>query len=298
MKKLTLIACIATASILSGCASTGTSTADRRFSEDNSRAYNLAQAGGLHEARDTELGDDQYSYMMSNLADGASTGLSLASSSGFGLSGGTSLGIGLATALLSGPGMMGFDSAFAFVPESMASNPSDAAKVITNSFYESAKAGEDEAGYSLRVTDESFGYRHSSKREVVSFTFVNESLGCSDPDKIEKWSAEYNCVLALIHPTETRKLADTPLAVRDSAGARSYAVHAHDNTRALQTVVKFSKQAEELLGEERLAQERLALLQTVSANMPSWYFIYETPKEYTPPMVITEGETELFITRK
>ena len=77
-KKLTVI--ILAAGLASGCATT---TSSYQYKGDHSRAYNLAQAGGLYDARDYDIPRDQRDGVMSKGWD--VTGDALLFNSGHGL---------------------------------------------------------------------------------------------------------------------------------------------------------------------------------------------------------------------
>ncbi|MFB9868767.1 hypothetical protein [Vreelandella sulfidaeris] len=296
MKKTTIIACFTTVSLLAGCASSATPTGDRHYSKNNSHAYNLVRAGGLNEARDTQLADEEYSYMMSNMAGGASTALSLSNSSGFGLSGGASLGIGIASALLSGPGMMGRDSAFAFVPETEASSSTDATQVIRKRFLEAAKVAAEDNEFELEVIDKILDLRLDRYRNMMVLGLTNEAIGCmaeanaTNPDEV--------CSISLYYPEKGSTLRETPTVAKDAAGEQSYQYFAADSRYALRTVAKLSNELNARLGEQEAETFRLALLTSLSSAMPDWFYIYESGKEHLPPMVLANGEMEFFVTRQ
>tara|TARA_R110002051_G_scaffold293196_2_gene358212 strand:+ start:62 stop:763 length:702 start_codon:yes stop_codon:yes gene_type:complete len=210
-KTLTLAASLTALTFLAGCAGApSVPLGDRSYSESNSRAYNLAMAGGLREAKDTELGEDEYSTMMRDLSGGAGTALSLSSSAGFGLSGGASLGIGIASALLSGPGMMGRDSAFAFVPSTEANSPENATEVILSHFYGAVQNVADNSEFSMHHNDKYNNVRFSRQRNVSAIYLVNEELGCPIPT--EQHRSKDVCVFGLFTPHKAESLRATPLA--------------------------------------------------------------------------------------
>lgn len=296
-KTLVLAASFSAMSLLAGCASTGAPSVpvgDRSYSSDNSRAYNLAQAAGLHEARDTELGEDQYNSMMGDLSGGARTALSLSSSAGFGLSGGTSLGLGLATALLSGPARMEIDTAFAFVPSNEAASSEDAVEVIRQHFANAAETVASENGFIADITEERKSVRLSRQRNLMVYGLVNEDIGCMA--ETDTTSTKDYCTLTLGTPHASKSLRETPMAVSSIAGNLSYPFSSEDRLSSLRVWLTLSDAFKESLGEDHDAY-RLKLLAEISSQMPSWFFIYEASKEKTPPLVLENGEIELFVTK-
>lgn len=295
-KTLALAASFTAISLLAGCASTGAPSVpvgDRSYSSDNSRAYNLAQAAGLHEARDTKLEAGEYGSMMSDLSGGAGTALSLSNSAGLGLSNGASLGLGLASALFAGPGMMGRDSAFAFVPENEASSPTDATQVIRGHFREAAQHAADNSQFDLEVLDEALDLRLDRYRNMIALRFTNESLGCMT--EANATSNNDICGAALYYPAQGSTLRETPLAARDVASGQSYIYLASDSKYALQVYVKFSDRLENELGPEETNLLKNKLLSLISEDMPEWFFIYDSGDETFPPRVLNKGSSELFV---
>ncbi|MBE0401337.1 MULTISPECIES: hypothetical protein [Halomonadaceae] len=168
-KTFTLASSLTALTFLAGCAGIpSVPMGDPNYSESNSRAYNLAMVGGLHEARDTKQGEDEYSSMMSDLSSDAGTARSLSSSAGFGLSGGASLGLGLASALLSGPGMMQLDRAFAFVPTSEANSPEHATEVIRNRFYEAVQSLTDNSNFLMYYKESDKNIHYSRQHNLFA----------------------------------------------------------------------------------------------------------------------------------
>lgn len=296
-KAFTLTTTIAAFSLLAGCAGVpSVPMGDRSYSEDNSRAYNLARAGGLREARDTKLGANEYSTVMGDMAGGAGTALALNSSAGFGLNGGASLGIGLASALLSGPGMMGYDSAFAFVPEREADSPVDAKEVIRDHFISAGQVAASENGFTLEVVPEALDARLNSSRNMLALGLVNEEIGCLSNDKAS--SGSEICSVGIIYPPQSQSLRETPYVAKGNAGTRSYPFYADKRTNSLQVVAKLSDELKASLGQEEAEQLRLGIMTSLSNTMPGWFYIYEKGRDTLPPMILNEGKAELFITQE
>ncbi|UYV19476.1 hypothetical protein K1Y77_02000 [Halomonas qaidamensis] len=293
---LTLAASFSALTFLAGCAGApSVPVGDRSYSESNSRAYNLAMAGGLREARDTKLGEDDYSSMMSDLSSGAGTALSLSSSAGIGLSGGASLGLGLASALFSGPGMMQRDSAFAFVPSSEATSPENATEVIRGYFYDAVQNVADNSEFSMHYNEGEKNVRFSRQRNISAIYLVNEELGCPMPT--EQHRGKDVCVFGLLTPHKARSLRATPLAA-NATSQYSYPYLAGNHIESLLVTVGLSDNAKEMLGSEQAEAKRLALLALFSSNMPSWFYIYMKGGEANPPLILERGTAELFVTRK
>ena len=295
-KTLALAASFTAISLLAGCASTGAPSVpmgDRSYSESNSRAYNLAQAGGLREARDTELGAAEYSSMMSDLSGGASTALSLSSSAGFGLSGGTSLGLGLASALLSGPGMMQVDSAFAFVPSNAAANEKEASEVIKEHFYNAVHEVALKNDFELEIFEQNMSVPHGRYRNIMGIGLINEDIGCIRDEQAQ--GSHELCYISILTPHKGSTLRETPKAVNHTTTSSSYQYNASNSSHAISIILSLSDSLKAQLEDEGAELARLRLLQDFSASMPEWFFIYESSKENTPPLILENGNIELFV---
>lgn len=291
--RFALLAGLTATALLSGCAYKP--SGDFRYDEDNSRAYNLAQAGGLHKARDTTLEEQEYKSMLSDMTNGAGIALSLSNSAGLGLSGGASLGIGIASALLSGPGMMERDSAFAFVPSTEASSPEDATDVIRNHFYAAVEGvADDTAGIAMHYNESERDIRYSRQRNLSAIYLVDDDIGCPMPTEAHR--GKDVCVFGLFTPHEAGELIETPKVVDTISAPHVYPYSAHDYANALLVTMKFSDETRAILGDEAVELERLAILRKFSERMPDWFYLYLKGGDNTPPMILVDGNPELFVT--
>ncbi len=285
MKTLTKVAGIGLfITTLAGCATT-TSTAP--YNEDASRAYNLAQAGGLYKARDTILGDEEYSSAMSNVTTAFSDAALFNSSAGLGLSGGTSLGLGLAGAIFSAPGHMKRDSAFAFVPASEATSRNEANSLLFSSFKHAVENAV--TGLELRIDEEASIYSHSAPndRTAMTISLVSEELGCYGVEKIKtiEDAKTYACYVTLQVPSLSNRTSKAPDFLDTNDEVYTYPATNHNDYMRYITIIN-----------EKSTLDRISLSMRISKNMPEWFYIYLSPKDGNPPLILEKGEVELFIT--
>ncbi|MFY0991027.1 hypothetical protein [Halomonas sp. C05BenzN] len=279
LTKLTGIALLATT--MAGCATTTTTA---RYSEDNSRAYNLAQAGGLHKARDTALGDDEYSSAMTNITNAFSDAALFNSSAGLGLSGGASLGLGLAGALFAAPGHMERDSAFAFVPTSEAASREEANELLRDSFFNAVQEAAADLGYEVDYKGTDLRHSAAHGRTAIGMVVVSEEDNCYGYDKAN--SADEMCIVTLQVPELGEKTLSAPQGI--SVQGPVYAYPATDHKKSMRFF---------FLPNEDATMAKLPLAVKISEHMPEWFFLYLAPEDDQPPMILEKGEPELFIKR-
>lgn len=68
--------------------------------------------------------------------------------------------------------------------------------------------------------------------------------------------------------------------------------------KTLRVVVNLSEELEQSVSQHEAEKLRLELLLSLSEAMPEWFYIYESGKETTAPMILTNGKAELFVTQK
>lgn len=281
LTKLTGIALLATT--MAGCATTTTTA---RYSEDNSRAYNLAQAGGLYKARDTALGDEEYSSAMSNITNAFSDAALFNSSAGMGLSGGASLGLGLAGALFAAPGHMERDSAFAFVPTSEAASRDEADELLRDSFFNAVQEAAAELGYTVEHTGNDLRHPAAHGRTGMTFVVVEEEQGCYGYDRINgiEDAKEFGCLVSLQIPDLSERTVPSPDAV--NVAGEVYTYPATDHKKSMRFL---------FMPNDKATMPKVPLAVKISEHMPEWFFLYLAPEDDQPPMILEQGEPELFI---
>lgn len=290
MKLRVLAATLASAALITGCASMARPSGDISYSEDNSRAFNLARAGGLYQARDRAVSADEYAVATSTVSDAFGTSLALSSSYGLGLSSGSAIGLGLASALLAPPGTMERSSAFFFVPADEADTREEAAELVL-ALYQDALAGASEAleleAYRENPEDDPHIRYETNGREAVAMFLVNPELGCPSREQVERFRDM--CLATLQVPVRSGTTSQAPLAI--GGEGQVHAFHANHKTRYPRFVLRMPDEAAAL---------RPLLAAQISKRMPEWFFVYLSPsrKHGTPPMVFEQGEPRLFIVKR
>jgi outer membrane lipoprotein SlyB len=290
MKSRLLVAALASAALLSGCSSLDRPTGDINYSESNSRAYNLARAGGLYQARDRAVSADEYAVATSTVSDAFGASLALSSSHGLGLSSGGAIGLGLASALLAPPGTMERSSAFFFVPIEEAETRDEAVELVL-SLYIEALAGASDAlelePHGDNPGDDPAVRFQRSGREGAGMFLINPEVGCPSREEVE--SFRDMCLASLQIPVRPRSPGQAPLAIGGEGQVHPFT--ATHKTRYPRFVLRVPDDAAAL---------RPLLAAQISARMPEWFFAYLAPsrKHGTPPMVFEKGEPQLFIVKK
>lgn len=277
LTKLTGIALLATT--MAGCATT------TKYSADNSRAYNLAQAGGLYKARDTALGDDEYSSAMNNITNAFSDAALFNSSAGLGLSGGASLGLGLAGALFAAPGHMERDSAFAFVPIREAASREEANELLRDSFFTAVQEASADLGYDIDYKGTDLRHTTSLGRTGIGMVVVSEEDNCYGYDKAN--TADKMCIVTLQVPELSEKTLPAPQAIQTiNVQGQVYTYPATDHNKSMRFF---------FLPNDDATMAKLPLAVKISEHMPEWFFLYLAPEDDQPPMILEQGKPELFI---
>lgn len=281
--RTTLIGITLLVTSLAGCAAT-TSTAP--YKADASRAYNVAQAGGLYKARDTALDDDEYSSAMSNISQAFGDAALFNSSAGMGLSGGASLGLGLAGALFAAPGHMERDSAFAFVPTSEAASREEANELLRDSFFNAVQEAAAELGYTIEHKGNDLRHPAAHGRTAMSIAVVDEENGCYGYERIKSGNdaKAYGCYVSLQIPERGERTLPAPEAVNVTGAVYTYPATDHKES------MRFF-----FLPNEDATMAKLPLAVKISEHMPAWFFLYLAPEDDRPPMILEQGQPELFI---
>ncbi|WP_076589049.1 hypothetical protein [Vibrio ostreicida] len=166
MNKLIYLS-IATCLIITGCASTSEPVV---YDSSHSRAYNIAQAGGLYDVKDKKVPRADYESL-SFAGDAAANTLLFTSSAGLGMSLSEGFGIGLLTAALENPDPAMRNSIMAWMPQSDAESTEQAQKLLLEQVTQAMSETLDELGAGYEKT-------LATDDEITEFYFYNDALGC------------------------------------------------------------------------------------------------------------------------
>jgi len=171
---------------LTACATTPGGPVE--YSASHSRAYNLAQAGGITDARDVRR-EHLSENDLYNLAN--NTGL-LMSSNGASWSGGQALSASLLLSALQPESNFAKDSLFGWMPQAMAANTMQARTVMSEQAGTAIKQGLDNLGYSYEVVLENYDQKslfgNSSAFMFTQIAIVAPAKGCLSPSETEHYS--------------------------------------------------------------------------------------------------------------
>lgn len=288
MKKLTTIIVATGLGLASGCAMSPNSY---QYKADHSRAYNLAQAGGLQEAKDYDVPNDQKGSLTSKGLDATSNAVLFNSGSGFGLDWGQSLGLGLLTSAFAPKGGMERDSVFGWISESQASDKRKAWEMMSSTLFDGIEKSLQQANIKFIVDSKNKYQKFPLVSEFIhsSVRIVAPEHGCPD------WEAaggkyDKTCNISTVVHAPTENAQKTPDFI--ASGQKSYTFYADDVTDYSRIEVNIPKGAN---------LNKNQLLARISRELPSWAFIFVASQKmdsggYTAPVILATGKPELFIT--
>lgn len=282
IKKLT--AFIAGAALISGCATTQTSY---QYKEEHSRAYNLAKAGGLYDAKDYSIPLDQRDSLG---WDATSNTILFNSGSGLGLNWGASLGLGLLTSAFEPDGVMERDSVFGWIPESQAANQKEAWQLMSDQLLSAIEESLQKSNTDYVVLNRNLHQDILFVSEYIysSVAIVSPESGCPSVDEAERYYELCYFDVMVFEPSEDPQ--KIPGFV--SANQTGYGFFANDEIDYSRVKLNLPKGAD---------INRVVMFAGVSRALPSGIFIFMAPERqdeggYSAPVILSEGEAELFIT--
>ncbi|ECT2696914.1 hypothetical protein DY923_15620 [Salmonella enterica subsp. enterica serovar Montevideo] len=285
-KKLTAI--ILAAGLASGCATT---TNNYQYKGDHSRAYNLAQAGGLYDARDYDIPRDQRDGVISKGWDVSGDALLFNSGHGLGLDWGKSLGLGVLTSAFAPKGVIERDSVFGWLPETKAGNAREAWELMSSTLLDGIEKTLRQANVKYVVDNRNLHQDFPLMSEYIfsSVRIVDPEHGCPDWESANR-DYDQSCYVAttVYAPTEEpRKVPDFLMA-----GQNGYGFYANDEADYSRIKVNIPKGSN---------LDKNQLLAGISHELPAWAFIFVASQKlntdgYTAPVILTTGKAELFIT--
>ncbi|ELF6482491.1 hypothetical protein ACOIPL_004162 [Vibrio fluvialis] len=285
--KLKQVIALSLAGLMAGCASTVNNT----YQTNHSRAYNLARAGGLYDAKDYSISKAQRESLISQGWDASGSALLFNSSKGLGLGWNQSLGFGLATTLFKPKGVMERDSLFGWVPESLASTPEQARQVMSEKALSATEAG-------LKQTQLNFeiGNRHLHLNVPFVGDYLYSSVqiiapnqGCPTWEEAGK-DLKQTCQISIT----VYSPADSSQAVPDFVLPQQtgYVFSANDSSDYSRLNVELPKRAK---------ISKVQILSAISQHLPPWIFVFTASEKqengkYSAPIVWDQGKAQLFVT--
>ncbi|EHD0101828.1 hypothetical protein WB897_003986 [Vibrio vulnificus] len=277
MNKLIYLS-IATCLAITGCASTSEPVV---YDSSHSRAYNIAQAGGLYDVKDKKVPRADYESL-SFVGDAAANTLLFTSSAGLGMSLSEGFGIGLLTAALENPDPAQRNSIVAWMPQSEAESPEQAQKLLLEQVMQAMSETLNELGAGYEKTS-------ATDDEITEFYFYSDELGC--PKYEQGMTNRDLCYMRaqIIEPY----LHVSPEFVESSTQA--YTFSSNHKYRYHRFRVTAGKTA-------TLPLEQI--YSSVSKKLPEWAYLYIASgnlqfgeQSVTAPYLLEQGQPHLFITQ-
>lgn len=263
---------------LTGCVTTGT-TSPSAYDSSRSRAYNLAQAAGISDARDTErrhLSENEIYKIASN------TDLFMWDR-GANWSAGQALGASLLFSALEPTSNFAKDSLFGWMPEDMAEDAEQARRRMSEVATSAIKQSLDNLGYTYETTLESYDQKAVFGDSAFLFsqiTIVDPAAGCPAPDSVDHYSK--TCYASSQVVTPEKQLAP------DFVGSGQSFAFGTIGVRQSEIRLKTP---------EGVSLDTLGIMGQISRNLPNWAFLFiaENSKSKTPPLVLDGDKVRYFV---
>ncbi|MCA0762409.1 hypothetical protein [Vibrio vulnificus] len=277
MNKLIYLS-IATCLAITGCASTSEPVV---YDSSHSRAYNIAQAGGLYDVKDKKVLRADYESL-SFAGNAAANTLLFTSSAGLGMSLSEGFGIGLLTAALDNPDPAMRNSIMAWMPQSVAESTEQAQKLLLEQVTQAMSA-------TLKELSVGFEKTSATDDETTEFYFYSNALGC--PQYEQGMTNRDLCYMRaqIIEPY----VHASPDFVESSTQA--YTFSSNHKYRYHRFKVTPGKTA-------TLPLEQIYA--SVSKKLPEWAYLYIASgnlqfgeQSVTVPYLLEQGKPHLFITQ-
>lgn len=268
---------LATAPILlTGCATTSTPAT---YDNTHSKAFNIAQAGGLYEVKDRPVPRSEYESLKFT-GNTATNTLLFTSSLGANMDLGAGLGMGLLTSVLEQPGTASRNSVVAWMPQSEAATSEEAQAKLVKLMKVAMEDTLKEMGLSYEVTN-------GNSDRKVEFYFYNEEFGC--PEYQQGMTNKDLCYIAA-EIFEPRKAASPSFV---SSAQNSYAFESNHNVYYHRFRVTPGRDSNVPTDQMYAA---------VSSKLPEWVYLYIASGQIkindttvTTPYLLEQGKAHLFI---
>ncbi|WP_432464100.1 hypothetical protein [Agarivorans sp. QJM3NY_33] len=262
--------------LMTGCATTSTSAA---YDKTHSKAFNIAQAGGLYEVKDRIVPRTEYESLIFTGNTTTNT-LLFTSSLGANMDLGAGLGMGLLTSVLEQPGTASRNSVVAWMPQSEAATSEEAQAKLVSQMKVAMEDTLQEMGLSYEVTN------GNSERKVELY-FHNEEFGC--PEYQQGMTNKDLCYIAteIFEPRETVSPSFVSSAQNSYAFESNHKVYYH---RFRVTPGRDSNVPTD------------QMYATVSSKLPEWVYLYIASGDIQinkttvkAPYLLEQGKAHLFI---
>ncbi|MET4862001.1 hypothetical protein [Morganella morganii] len=262
--------------VLVGCATTSNPSV---YDEGHSKAFNIAQAGGLYEVKDHIIPREEYESLKLTTSTATNT-LLFNSSLGANMDLSSGLGLGLLTSVLEQPGTASRNSIIAWMPQNEANSAKEAQAKLVSQMKVAMEDTLKEMGLSYEVTN-------GNSERKVEFYFHNEEFGC--PEYQQGMTNKDICYIAT-EIFEPRNAASPSFV---SSAQNSYAFESNHKVYYHRFRVTPGRDSDVPTDQ---------IYAAVSSKLPEWVYLYIASGQIkindttvTTPYLLEQGKAHLFI---
>ncbi|MDC4169447.1 hypothetical protein LDP52_11970 [Photobacterium damselae] len=262
--------------VLVGCATTSNPSV---YDEGHSKAFNIAQAGGLYEVNDHIIPREEYESLKLTTSTATNT-LLINSSLGANMDLSSGLGLGLLTSVLEQPGTASRNSIIAWMPQNEANSAKEAQAKRVKKMKDAMESTLKEMGLAYKVTN-------GNSDRKVEFYFHSTDFGC--PEYQQGMTNKDLCYIAT-EIFEPRKAASPSFV---SSAQNSYAFESNHKVYNHRFRVTPGRDSDVPTDQMYAA---------VSSKLPEWVYLYIASGQIkindttvTTPYLLEQGKAHLFI---
>ncbi|HBC3543659.1 TPA: hypothetical protein KD020_002984 [Vibrio parahaemolyticus] len=262
--------------VLVGCATTSNPSV---YDEGHSKAFNIAQAGGLYEVKDHIIPREEYESLKLTTSTATNT-LLFNSSLGANMDLSSGLGLGLLTSVLEQPGTASRNSIIAWMPQNEANSAKEAQAKLVKKMKDAMESTLKEMGLAYEATN-------GNSDRKVEFYFHSTDFGC--PEYQQGMTNKDLCYIAT-EIFEPRKAASPSFV---SSAQNSYAFESNHKVYYHRFRVTPGRDSDVPTDQMYAA---------VSSKLPEWVYLYIASGQIeindttvTTPYLLEQGKAHLFI---
>ncbi|MDW1980918.1 hypothetical protein [Vibrio sp. Vb0304] len=262
--------------VLVGCATTSNPSV---YDEGHSKAFNIAQAGGLYGVKDHIIPREEYESLKLTTSTAINTQL-FTSSLGANMDLSSGLGLGLLTSVLEQPGTASRNSIIAWMPQNEANSAKEAQAKLVKKMKDAMESTLKEMGLAYEATS-------GNSDRKVEFYFHSTDFGC--PEYQQGMTNQDLCYIAteIFEPRETIAPSFTSSAQKTYAFESNHKVYYH---RFRITPGRDSNVPTD------------QMYASISSQLPQWVYLYISSGHIQiedttvkAPYLLERGKAHLFI---
>ncbi|NOH29422.1 hypothetical protein [Vibrio mediterranei] len=262
--------------VLVGCATTSNPSV---YDEGHSKAFNIAQAGGLYEVKDHIIPREKYESLKLTTSTATNT-LLFNSSLGANMDLSAGLGLGLLTSVLEQPGTASRNSIIAWMPQNEANSAKEAQAKLVKNMKDAMESTLKEMGLAYEATN-------GNSDRKVEFYFHSTDFGCPEYQQGMTNKDLYYIATEIFEP---RKAASPSFV---SSAQNSYAFES--NHKVYYHRVRVTPGHDSDVPTDQMYA-------AVSSKLPEWVYLYIASGQIkindttvTTPYLLEQGKAHLFI---